>query len=195
MFYTCQLPADRVQYVSTNKYNALHNSFTLIYYKIIILSYIYTPGRQVTKYTTSCINFERNMSQQQQERPQQETAIKYDDVFDVSSELGSQHIAPKDASAMQSEENRVLGRTQKFGLASVMQSTTAVNVKRGVVGREEGTTVAKDRLVNVSEAEIAGRRIITEAVGGEVHVFESPKFEIKYTCMRVTNIICVQGRI
>lgn len=133
------------------------------------------------------------MSQEQLERPQQELPIEYGDVFNVSGELSSQPIAPKDASAMQAEENRVLGKAQKRGPASVMQSAAAVNLQRGVV--DEGTTIAKDQGVTVAEAEIAGRRIITEAVGGEVHVFESPKFEIKYTCMRVTNIICVQGRI
>ncbi|KAK1373039.1 late embryogenesis abundant protein D-34-like [Heracleum sosnowskyi] len=106
------------------------------------------------------------MSQQQPERPKQETPIKYGDVFDVSGELSSHPISPKDAAAMQAEENRVLGKTQKRGPASIMQSAAAVNLQRGVV--DEGATIAKDHGVSVSEAEIAGRRIITEAVGGEV---------------------------
>ena len=106
------------------------------------------------------------MSQQQPERPQQEqpTPVRYGDVFDVSSELSSQPIAPKDACTMQAEENRVLGKTLKGGAAAVMQSAAAVNLQRGVVGRDE----AKDHGVMVSQDEVAGKRIITEAVGGEV---------------------------
>lgn len=108
------------------------------------------------------------MSQQQPRRPQQEQPIKYGDVFDVSGQLSSQPVAPNDASAMQAAENMVLGKTQKGGPASVMQSAAAANLQRGVVGRHEGTPIASEQGVTISEAEIAGTRIITEAVGGQV---------------------------
>ncbi|KAL8148914.1 hypothetical protein AgCh_006062 [Apium graveolens] len=108
------------------------------------------------------------MSQQQPQRPQQEQPIKYGDVFDVSGQLRSQPIAPNDASAMQAAENMVLGKTHKGGPASVMQSAAAANLQRGVVGRDEGSRIATEQGVTISEAEIAGSRIVTEAVGGQV---------------------------
>lgn len=111
------------------------------------------------------------MSQQQPQRPQEEEPIKYGDVFDVSGQLSSQPIAPNDASAMQAAENMILGKTQKGGPASVMQSAAAVNLQHGVIGRDEGTPIAREQGVTISEAQIAGSRIITEAVGGEVHTY------------------------
>nr|BAD86645.1 ECP31 protein [Daucus carota] len=120
------------------------------------------------------------MSQQQPRRPQQEQPIKYGDVFDVSGQLSSQPVAPNDASAMQAAENMVLGKTQKGGPASVMQSAAAANLQRGVVGRHEGTPIASEQGVTISEAEIAGTRIITEAVGGQVvgQYLEPGKFKM-----------------
>lgn len=132
------------------------NSFPVTVNTIII----YHPSKSITE----------KMSQQQPQRPQQEQPIKYGDVFDVSGQLSSQPIAPNDASAMQAAENMVLGKTQKGGPASVMQSAAAVNLQHGVVGRDEGTPIATEQGVTISEAQIAGSRIITEAVGGQVHI-------------------------
>ncbi|KAK2973738.1 hypothetical protein RJ640_019738 [Escallonia rubra] len=109
------------------------------------------------------------MSQGQPQRPQGDPEpIKYGDVFVVSGELASQPIAPQDAAAMQAAENIVLGETQKGGPAAVMQSAAAVNERRGVVGHDDATGVARDQGITISEAEVAGHRIITEAVGGQV---------------------------
>ncbi|KAM7501352.1 hypothetical protein LguiB_000256 [Lonicera macranthoides] len=105
------------------------------------------------------------MSQQQPSRRQESTAIKYGDVFNVSGEIASKPIAPQDAATMQSAENIVLGETKKGGPAAVMQSAAAVNERRGVVSHCEST---KDQGVTISEAEVAGHRIITEAINGEV---------------------------
>lgn len=99
---------------------------------------------------------------------QESSAIKYGDVFNVSGEIASKPIAPQDAATMQSAESIVLGETKKGGPAAVMQSAAAVNERRGVVGHHEATNATKDQGVTISEAEVAGHRIITEAVGGEV---------------------------
>ncbi|XP_027935703.1 late embryogenesis abundant protein D-34-like [Vigna unguiculata] len=109
------------------------------------------------------------MSQEQPKRPQAEKdPIKYGDVFDVSGDLASQTIAPKDAALMQAKEHQILGQTQKGGPASVMQSAAAVNVRDGNVGRGELSGVAREQGVSVLEGKVDGQRVITESVGGHV---------------------------
>lgn len=109
------------------------------------------------------------MSQEQQQRPQSEQEpIKYGDVFPVSGELAGKPITPQDAAMMQMAEAMVLGKTQKGGTAAVMQSAAAKNERAGLVGHEDVTDVAQDRGILVEETDIPGRRIITEAVGGQV---------------------------
>ncbi|RDY09509.1 hypothetical protein CR513_06110, partial [Mucuna pruriens] len=109
------------------------------------------------------------MSQKQSERPQREQdPVKYGDVFNVSGELASKPIAPRDAALMQATENQVMGQTQKGGPASVMQSAATVNVGAGIVGRRDISDVAKDQGVSVSEAKVGGNRVITESVGTHV---------------------------
>lgn len=103
------------------------------------------------------------MSQEQREEP-----IKYGDVFEVSDELGSLPIKPKDATAMQAAENLALGGTPKGGPASVMQSAADINQQHGVVGHDDVTNVARNEGVTVSVGHRDGHRIITELVGGEV---------------------------
>jgi len=109
------------------------------------------------------------MSQEQPRRPQPgQDPIKYGDVFDVSGDLAKKPIAPEDAAMMQSAETRVLGQTQLGGAASVMQSAATQNERAGLVGHLDVNDIASDRGVTVSETQVPGRRIITEAVGGKV---------------------------
>ncbi|KAI3924980.1 hypothetical protein MKX01_009808 [Papaver californicum] len=112
------------------------------------------------------------MSQQQPRRPQgneqQQEPFKYGDVFPVSGELASEPIAPRDAAMMQSAESSILGQTQKGGPASVMQSAATQNVRAGVVGRTQVTGAAADQGVTVSETDLPGGRVVSEAVEGQV---------------------------
>lgn len=113
------------------------------------------------------------MSQEQPQRPQaeqfhQQEPIKYGDVFNVSGELASQPIMPRDAALMQATENQALGQTQKGGPAAVMQSAAAVNSAVGLVGREDISHVARNQGVSVSETKVGGNRVITESVGSQV---------------------------
>ncbi|RZC88396.1 hypothetical protein C5167_016199 [Papaver somniferum] len=112
------------------------------------------------------------MSQQQPRRAQgneqQQEPVKYGDVFPVSGELASKPIAPRDAAMMQSAESSILGQTQKGGPASVMQSAATQNVRAGVVDRSQVTAAAADQGVTVSETDLPGGRVVSEAVGGQV---------------------------
>ncbi|CAI9107812.1 OLC1v1007273C1 [Oldenlandia corymbosa var. corymbosa] len=105
-----------------------------------------------------------------QEQPQgdQNRGIMYGDVFNVSGEIASKNIAPRDAAAMQSAENIVLGQTQKGGPASVMQSAADFNENIGVVGHDEATDITRDQGITIAERVVGDRRVIAEAVGGEV---------------------------
>ncbi|KAG4918996.1 hypothetical protein AAZX31_20G135300 [Glycine max] len=108
------------------------------------------------------------MSQEQPRRPKGQNPIKYGDVFVVSGDLAQKPVAPEDAAMMQSAEARVLGQTQPGGAASVMQSAATRNEQAGLVGHRDVTDVTGDRGVTVTETKVPGRRIITEAVGGQV---------------------------
>jgi len=109
------------------------------------------------------------MSQEQPRRPQPgQDPIKYGDVFNVSGNLAKKPVAPEDAAMMQSAETRVLGQTQLGGAASVMQSAANQNERAGLVSHLDVNDVASDGGVTVSETQVPGRRIITEAVGGKV---------------------------
>ncbi|OIW12661.1 hypothetical protein TanjilG_24594 [Lupinus angustifolius] len=107
------------------------------------------------------------MSQEQLHRPQQEP-IKYGDVFNVSDELASKPITPKEAAMMQATENQALGTTQRGGPAAVMQSAAAVNVTAGLINRDDISNVARDQGMSVSETKVGNNRVITECVGKEV---------------------------
>ncbi|CAN6303562.1 unnamed protein product [Urochloa humidicola] len=114
------------------------------------------------------------MSQGQPRRPQGEAPqfpdqpITYGDVFDVKGELASRAVAPRDAALLQSAEQTVLGQTQRSGPAAVMQSAAALNARAGHVGKGEITGPAADAGATVTEAEISGRRVVSESVGGQV---------------------------
>ncbi|CAL5201002.1 unnamed protein product [Lathyrus oleraceus] len=107
------------------------------------------------------------MSQEKPRRPEQEP-IKYGDVFNVSGELSSQPIAPRDAAAMQSAEDKTLGQTRKDGPASLMTSAAQKNEDAGLVGHNTATNIGRNEGVAVSETCDSGKRVITETLGGQV---------------------------
>ena len=102
---------------------------------------------------------------------EKEAPIKYGDVFNVSGNLASKPIAPQDAAMMQTAENMVLGQTQKGRAAAVMQAAATRNERAGVVGHQDFTDLAGDQGVDVKEIDVAGTRIITESVAGQVNSF------------------------
>ncbi|XVE81627.1 hypothetical protein DITRI_Ditri15bG0080200 [Diplodiscus trichospermus] len=114
------------------------------------------------------------MSQGQPRRPdaaaqrENQEPIKYGDVFNVRGELAEKPIAPQDAAMMQTAEAEVLGQTQKGGTASVMQAAATRNEQAGLVGHNDVTNITGEQGVSVSETDVAGRRIITESVAGQV---------------------------
>ncbi|KAK4257950.1 hypothetical protein QN277_007472 [Acacia crassicarpa] len=113
------------------------------------------------------------MSQEQPRRPQGDSSsfqdpIKYGDVFIVTGDLAQKPVAPQDAAMMQSAETRVIGRTQPGGVAATMQSASSINEQAGFVGHRDVSDITVDRGVTVMETQVAGRRIVTEAVGGQV---------------------------
>ncbi|CAH9073896.1 unnamed protein product [Cuscuta europaea] len=110
------------------------------------------------------------MSQQQPRRLENvlQEPIKYQDVFSVSDELASKPITLQDAAAMQSAENSTLGQCQKGGPAAVMQSAADRNARYAGVDPDEVTDVVRDRGVSVSRTDIAGNRVVTEAVGADI---------------------------
>lgn len=97
------------------------------------------------------------MSQEQPRRPQPENfqadPVTYGDVFAVTGELADEPIAPRDAAMMQSAENIVLGRTQKGGAASVMQSAATRNEHLCLVGHTDLKNVVGDEGVAVTETD------------------------------------------
>ncbi|KAI3449655.1 hypothetical protein Pfo_006320 [Paulownia fortunei] len=69
---------------------------------------------------------------------------------------------------MQAAENLVLGQTTKGGPAAVMQSAADVNETRRVVRHEDMTDIVRDQGAVIAETEIAGYRVISECIGGQV---------------------------
>ncbi|KAL6522647.1 hypothetical protein OROHE_016494 [Orobanche hederae] len=113
------------------------------------------------------------MSQAQPRKPheyegQQQEAVKYGDVFQVSGDLADEPIAPEDAAMMQSAETTVLGQTRKGGSAAVMQAAATRNERAGLVGHHDVSDFAADQGVTVAETDLPGTRIITESVAGQV---------------------------
>ncbi|TXG72063.1 hypothetical protein EZV62_000642 [Acer yangbiense] len=111
------------------------------------------------------------MSQGKPRRPQaaeQEVPVKYGDIFNVSGELADKPVKPEDASMMQTAESTVFGKTKKGGPASAMQSAADQNERAGLVSHHDVTDIAGEQGVSVTETDVPGSRIITEAVGGQV---------------------------
>ncbi|CAN6724792.1 unnamed protein product [Malus baccata var. baccata] len=111
------------------------------------------------------------MSQEQSRRPEdQKEPVKYGDVFPgvQGAELAEKVVTPKDAAIMQAAENAVLGHTLKGGAASIMQSAATENEKAGVVGSSDVNADVVGDGVSVKEADLPGRRIISESIGGQV---------------------------
>ena len=111
---------------------------------------------------------DRTPQRQQQQQQQHKDPIKYGDVFNVSGDVASEPIMPRDAALMQATENQALGQTQKGGPAAVMQSAAAVNASAGLAGCDYISGVARDQGVSVSEAKVGANRVITESVGTQV---------------------------
>ncbi|XP_012567986.1 late embryogenesis abundant protein D-34-like isoform X2 [Cicer arietinum] len=107
------------------------------------------------------------MSQEKPRRPEKEP-IKYGDVFNVSGDLSSTPIAPRDAATMQSAEDQTLGQTRKDGPASLMTSAAQKNESAGFVGHETATNIARNEGVTVGLTYDGGKRVITETLGGQV---------------------------
>lgn len=98
----------------------------------------------------------------------QDKPVKFGDVLDVSGELDDQPVAPRDAARLQAAEQSVLGGTQKGGPAAVLQSVATVNARAGHVGRAQTACPVADAGATITETELAGRRVVTESVGGQV---------------------------
>ncbi|XP_008218177.1 PREDICTED: late embryogenesis abundant protein 47 isoform X1 [Prunus mume] len=110
------------------------------------------------------------MSQEQPRKPEdQKEAVKYGDVF-PGGELADKVVAPKDAAIMQAAENAVLGETIKGGAAATLQAAARQNEKAGVVGPDDmnaNIVTGDEGGVSVKEADLPGRRIITESIAGQ----------------------------
>ncbi|KAH0994711.1 hypothetical protein GBA52_018575 [Prunus armeniaca] len=100
------------------------------------------------------------MSQEQPRKPEdQKEAVKYGDVFPgvQGGELADKVVAPKDAAIMQAAENAVLGRPSREVQPQPYRPPPRRTRRLG--GGDEG--------VSVKEADLPGRRIITESIAGQ----------------------------
>ncbi|KAM1095701.1 hypothetical protein FF1_010538 [Malus domestica] len=112
------------------------------------------------------------MSQEQPRRPEdQKEPVTYGDVFPgvQGAQLADKVVTPKDAAMIQAAENAVLGQTVKGGAAAIIQSAATQNEKAAVVGSSDvKADVGGDGGgVSVKEADLPGRRILTESIGGQ----------------------------
>ncbi|KAF9681680.1 hypothetical protein SADUNF_Sadunf05G0027300 [Salix dunnii] len=106
------------------------------------------------------------MSQRQQQRRQE--PIKYGDVFSVEGELAEKPVAPRDAAMiLQTAENALMGQIQRGAAVSTMQSAGMRNERAEFDRHSDVNDVANYQGASVTETEIPGRRIITEAIGGQ----------------------------
>lgn len=100
---------------------------------------------------------EHDQHQQQLRRPRRgEGPIRYCDVFDISDgdQLAGKPISPRDASAMQSAENKAFGQTVKGGPASLMQSAATKNVQAGLVGPNDSSDAVPGEQQRVGEPHV-----------------------------------------
>lgn len=111
------------------------------------------------------------MSQEKPERPQdqQQEPIKYGDVFNVTGELASKPVAPQDAAVMESAERTVFG--QPGATAAVMHAAAVLNERAGFVRPDDSTDLSRDQGVTVTHTDVAGSRIYTESIAGQVHSY------------------------
>nr|XP_029149427.1 late embryogenesis abundant protein D-34-like [Arachis hypogaea] len=120
------------------------------------------------------------MSQQKSRRDEDE-AIKYGEVFNVSGELACKPITPRDAATLQSVEGQILGETRKGGPAAVMESAAAKNQRAGVVGRKDVTNIARNEGVTISiQKNERGNRVVTETLGGQYEAADEAKDELDF---------------
>lgn len=97
------------------------------------------------------------MSQEQPPRPQDDEPVKIGgDVFsDAQEELAQKPAVPEDETAL-------LGQTAKGGGAAAMKNDNA-----GLVSPDDESNIAEQD-ISITETDLPDRRIITEAVGGQV---------------------------
>ncbi|KAG7014451.1 hypothetical protein SDJN02_24628, partial [Cucurbita argyrosperma subsp. argyrosperma] len=128
------------------------------------------------------------MSQAQPQRPAEEyqDPIKYGDVFDVSGDLASKPIAPRDAATMQAAENMLLGQTPRGGPAAVMQSAANINERTGLVGHSDVTDVARDQ--GVTDSITIGEALEASAISaGDKPIDQSDAAAIQAAEVRATG--------
>lgn len=153
--------------------------FSVFLTSLFLLTYInYQHSAKLITYPQNIAlrhyqSLSNKMSQGQEQRPRSDQfpdqePIRYGDVFNVSGELASKPIAPRDAAAMQAAENIALGQTQRGGPAAVMQSAAALNKRAGLVSREDASDIASEQGVGVSQDHVGGNRVTRETVGGQV---------------------------
>lgn len=96
--------------------------------------------------------------------------IKYGDVFNVSGDLASETISPQVAANMAAAEFNVLGHAQPGSPAAAMQAAAMINEASAqwLVGRHGIAEMVKDHAVRVTETTAADRRVVTEAVDGQI---------------------------
>lgn len=112
------------------------------------------------------------MSHEQPRRPQEnhdQEPIKHGDVLsDVEGELAQKPVAPKDADIMQRAETATLGQNLMGGAAAAMQSAATRNETADLVSHDDASNISDEQDISITETYLPGRRIITEAVGGQV---------------------------
>lgn len=105
-----------------------------------------------------------------QEEINNQEPIKYGDVFNVSGDLASETISPQAAAKMAAAEFNVLGQAQRGSPAAAMQAAALINEASGqcLVGRHGIAEMVKDHGIRVTETTAADRRVVTEAVDGQI---------------------------
>ncbi|XP_023526348.1 late embryogenesis abundant protein D-34-like isoform X1 [Cucurbita pepo subsp. pepo] len=113
----------------------------------------------------------RRAEEQQQPRrsddDERQESIKYGDVFNVSSDLAANPIAPQDARMMGHAETRVLGQVPQADPGDVMRAAAAHNVRVGLLPSRDISDAAKNQGIDLSETAVPGARVVTEFVGGQ----------------------------
>ena len=111
------------------------------------------------------------MSQQgQPQRPVgHEEPTKYGDVFQVSGELASKPVVPRDAAAVKAAELKALGWNPRGSAATAMESAADRNDKAGLlVGSADATHIGGEQGVKISETFFSGNRVVKESLAGQV---------------------------
>jgi hypothetical protein len=131
-------------------------------------------SKPFSNFQSSKHNRNNKMSHGQPNRLQEEIhnqePIKFGDVFNVSGDLASETISPQAAATMAAVESRVFGQPQRGSPAAAMQAAAVINEASGqcLVGRHGIAEMAKDHIISVTETSADGRRVVTEAIDGQI---------------------------